>query len=294
VFEEGSEQKQPTNQLGQLLLDLTNIPAYTHSDQDIHESSTSPIEGISKHEDIVKKFREEKQLARRQEQLLTPIESNFSISNKNDREGTLSENQYIQTGKIASSNSPYDDDLDECDQEYSPDVLFDPNLRQKAVLEDSSGNFFNSWQPQLEALKERELLGYHVRVPTESPMNGEEMIDPIIRQSFICPDCGRQTNSKKQLYRHAAQVHFSSQLLSSYETQVVESGGKCPFCEQELNMASDQRNTIIVCHMGGLHEKIFDYMTDAQRQAFCYSHRVRLVYSNAADQRAGMDKKSEE
>ena len=46
--------------------------------------------------------------------------------------------------------------------------------------------------------------------------------------------------------------------------------------------------------MGGLHEKIFDYMTDAQRQAFCYSHRVRLVYSNAADQRVGEDKKSEE
>ena len=43
--EEGSEQKQPTNQLGQLLLDLTNLPAYTHSDQDMHESSTSQIEG---------------------------------------------------------------------------------------------------------------------------------------------------------------------------------------------------------------------------------------------------------
>ena len=42
---EGSGQKQPTNQLGQLLLDLTNLPAYTHSDQDMHESSTSPIEG---------------------------------------------------------------------------------------------------------------------------------------------------------------------------------------------------------------------------------------------------------
>ena len=43
--EEDSEQKQPTSQLGQLLLDLTNIPAYTHSDQDIHESPNSPIEG---------------------------------------------------------------------------------------------------------------------------------------------------------------------------------------------------------------------------------------------------------
>ena len=43
--EEDQEQKQPTNQLGQLLLDLTNIPAYTHSDQDMHESSTSPVEG---------------------------------------------------------------------------------------------------------------------------------------------------------------------------------------------------------------------------------------------------------
>ena len=43
--EEDSEQKQPTSQLGQLLLDLTNIPAYTHSDQDIRESPTSSFEG---------------------------------------------------------------------------------------------------------------------------------------------------------------------------------------------------------------------------------------------------------
>ena len=68
------------------------------------------------------------------EQLLTPIESNLSNSNKNVREGTLSENQSIQTGQKASSNSPYDDDIDECDQDYSSDVLFDPNLIQKAVI----------------------------------------------------------------------------------------------------------------------------------------------------------------
>ena len=68
------------------------------------------------------------------EQLLTPIESNLSISNKNVREGTLSENQSIQTGQKASSNSPYDDDIDECDQDYSSDVPFDPNLIEKAVL----------------------------------------------------------------------------------------------------------------------------------------------------------------
>ena len=68
------------------------------------------------------------------EQLLTPIESNLSISNKNVREETLSENQSIQTGQKASSNSPYDDDIDECEQDYSSDVPFDPNLIEKAVL----------------------------------------------------------------------------------------------------------------------------------------------------------------
>ena len=68
------------------------------------------------------------------EQLLTPIESNLSISNTNVREETLCENKYIQTGQIASSNSPYDDDIDECDQDYSSDVPFDPNLIEKAVL----------------------------------------------------------------------------------------------------------------------------------------------------------------
>ena len=31
--------------------------------------------------------------------------------------------------------------------------------------------------------------------------------------------------------------------------------------------------------MGGLHEKIFDFMSDAQRQAFFHSHRIRLEYA---------------
>ena len=62
------------------------------------------------------------------------MESNLSISNNNVREGTLGENEPMQTGQIASSNSPYDDDIDECDQDYSSDVLFDPNPMQKAVV----------------------------------------------------------------------------------------------------------------------------------------------------------------
>ena len=68
------------------------------------------------------------------EKLLTPMESNSSISNKNVSEGTLCENESMQTGQIASQNSVYDYDVDECDQEYSSNVLFDPNLMQKAVL----------------------------------------------------------------------------------------------------------------------------------------------------------------
>ena len=56
------------------------------------------------------------------------MESNLSISNNNGREVTLSENESIQTGQID------DDDIDECDKDYSSDVLFDPNLMKKAVL----------------------------------------------------------------------------------------------------------------------------------------------------------------
>ena len=62
------------------------------------------------------------------------MESNLSISNKNAREGTLRENESMQTGQIASSNSPYGNNIDECDQDYSSDVLFDPNQMQKAVV----------------------------------------------------------------------------------------------------------------------------------------------------------------
>ena len=62
------------------------------------------------------------------EQRLRPMESNLSISNNNGREVTLSENESIQTGQID------DDDIDECDKDYSSDVLFDPNLMKKAVL----------------------------------------------------------------------------------------------------------------------------------------------------------------
>ena len=62
------------------------------------------------------------------------MESNLSISNKNARQGALCESESMQTGQIASPNSAYDDDIDECDQDYSSDVLFDPNRMQKTVL----------------------------------------------------------------------------------------------------------------------------------------------------------------
>ena len=33
--------------------------------------------------------------------------------------------------------------------------------------------------------------------------------------------------------------------LQAFGAQVIDSGGVCSFCDQELNMTSDQRNTII-------------------------------------------------
>ena len=110
-------------------------------------------------------------------------------------------------------------------------------------------------------------------------IDNEEVIESSIVACYICPECGRKTNSKKQLYRHAAQVrtskiyfvyrgshsdktqkwlygqivftfvfmkvHFSHQLLRSYELQIVGADGECPICGKELNMASDQRDTLI-------------------------------------------------
>ena len=37
-------------------------------------------------------------------------------------------------------------------------------------------------------------------------IDNEEVIESSIVACYICPECGRKTNSKKQLYRHAAQV----------------------------------------------------------------------------------------
>ena len=62
------------------------------------------------------------------------MESNLSIPNNNVREGTICVDASMQTGQKASSNSAYDEDVDECDQDFSSDVLFDPNLMQKAVV----------------------------------------------------------------------------------------------------------------------------------------------------------------
>ena len=62
------------------------------------------------------------------------MDSNLSIPNNNVREGTICVNASMQTGQKASSNSAYDEDVDECDQDFSSDVLFDPNLMKKAVV----------------------------------------------------------------------------------------------------------------------------------------------------------------
>ena len=72
-------------------------------------------------------------------------------------------------------------------------------------VRDVSGKLPTCWQPQLEALRERELCSTLCKVRDDTRFN-DEMVEESLKESFVCPDCGRQTNSKKQLYRHAAQV----------------------------------------------------------------------------------------
>ena len=50
---------------------------------------------------------------------------------------------------------------------------------------------------------------------------------------------------------------------------------------------------VAVCHMGVLHEKIFDYMSDPQKLSFCYSHRVRLEYEGEEDDDNSKNKKAQ-
>ena len=42
--------------------------------------------------------------------------------------------------------------------------------------------------------------------PREIILDEEELVESTFKESYICPECGRETKNKKQLYRHAAQV----------------------------------------------------------------------------------------
>ena len=42
--------------------------------------------------------------------------------------------------------------------------------------------------------------------PREITLDEEELVESTFKESYICPECGRETKNKKQLYRHAAQV----------------------------------------------------------------------------------------
>ena len=68
-----------------------------------------------------------------------------------------------------------------------------------------SYNPYNPWEQELEALRERELSS-NMKRPREITLDEEELVESTFKESYICPECGRETKNKKQLYRHAAQV----------------------------------------------------------------------------------------
>ena len=65
---------------------------------------------------------------------------------------------------------------------------------------------YNTWQSELEALRERELSSHQVKVLRDDSQYNNETRESKIKQCFVCPECDRETSNKKQLYRHAAQV----------------------------------------------------------------------------------------
>ena len=67
--------------------------------------------------------------------------------------------------------------------------------------------YHNPWEPELEALRDRELKS-NMKIIREITLDEDEMIESTFKESFICPECGRETKNRKQLYRHAAQVKF--------------------------------------------------------------------------------------
>ena len=68
-------------------------------------------------------------------------------------------------------------------------------------------NPFNPWEPELEALRERELKS-NSKKPRDITFEQEETVESTFKESYVCPECGRETKNKRQLYRHAAQVRF--------------------------------------------------------------------------------------
>ena len=68
-----------------------------------------------------------------------------------------------------------------------------------------SYNPYNPWEQELEALRERELSS-NMKRPREIILDEEDLVESTFKESYICPECGRETKNKKQLYRHAAQV----------------------------------------------------------------------------------------
>ena len=72
-------------------------------------------------------------------------------------------------------------------------------------VEKRSYNPYNPWEQELEALRERELSS-NMKRPREIILDEEDFVESNFKESYVCPECGRETKNKKQLYRHAAQV----------------------------------------------------------------------------------------
>ena len=89
---------------------------------------------------------------------------------------------------------------------FNVQVIFVEQSYFHIFTDEKRETLYNSWQSELEILRERELSCNEVKVLRDNSEYNNETRESKIRQCFVCPECDRETSNKKQLYRHAAQV----------------------------------------------------------------------------------------
>merc|ERR1740137_54831 len=144
-------------------------------------------------------------------------------------------------------------------EESNPKILTQPdNSKEKTEPEEMRSEVGNSYEIKQEVANSEEVKAEEIENVLDKP--NERPSEPVAIKCSLCSNKVRMYSKRSDFLKHLSLGHYGKNILP---INPYQEGQICSVCqENNSKVFVPTKKEIHVCHVGVLHGKVFDYLSE--------------------------------